>query len=440
MAENSKMPSKKTGTLIAIITAILIIIAVAGTAVFIKTRGNAEATEVEGSQTSNNSGNTENVANGNENTQNDEQTQNNEQSEIDEQNTNQTNTQNSNGARANNEGTQNSSNSQTQITTQTTNGQSVTTNAGTIANGQTTQNGVNSNTTTGNNAQNGTTNNGVTTIDNIQGTEIIDTQINRYEEGIDGRYLSWEQNNVDTNKVVGIAEKLNVKLDDITISKKADKEKVKLGEELTYTITVSSNKELNEIEIKDKVPTNTKLNKDSISKGTEIVKDNNGNTWIRCNVNLSKENEYKAEVKFAVTVDESATGEIINAEAIANGKQIDNPVSTPLLSIIKFEENGGEEVDDIEIQSEKELEDRTMPTTTKQGYSFDGWYDNEKLSGNEVKELLNKYPAGTTTYYAKWSPKTDTKYTMEQQHQNLEQEQMQLQQEQDTHLQDGTQK
>ena len=46
---------------------------------------------------------------------------------------------------------------------------------------------------------------------------------------------------------------------------------------------------------------------------------------------------------------------------------------------------------------------RTMPSTSKNGYTFDGWYANEGLSGDAVTALPEVFPAGTTTYYAKWT-------------------------------------
>lgn len=52
------------------------------------------------------------------------------------------------------------------------------------------------------------------------------------------------------------------------------------------------------------------------------------------------------------------------------------------------------------------ISDRTMPTVSKTGYTFGGWYANAALSGNAVTELPATYPAGTTEYYAKWNAKT----------------------------------
>ena len=80
---------------------------------------------------------------------------------------------------------------------------------------------------------------------------------------------------------------------------------------------------------------------------------------------------------------------------------------------INFVENGGSDVADMTGKTDEVIEDTTMPTTTRTGYIFGGWYDNEELLGSAVEELPGSYPAGTTTYYAKWSANTDTKYTVE---------------------------
>ena len=54
-----------------------------------------------------------------------------------------------------------------------------------------------------------------------------------------------------------------------------------------------------------------------------------------------------------------------------------------------------------------------LPTdVTKQGYTFAGWYDNDKLAGNRIIEIGVK-DLGDKIYYAKWEPKTDTNYQIE---------------------------
>lgn len=48
----------------------------------------------------------------------------------------------------------------------------------------------------------------------------------------------------------------------------------------------------------------------------------------------------------------------------------------------------------------------TLPTDwTKTGYEFAGWYDNEKCTGTEVKEI-SATDTGNKTFWAKWTPQT----------------------------------
>jgi len=70
---------------------------------------------------------------------------------------------------------------------------------------------------------------------------------------------------------------------------------------------------------------------------------------------------------------------------------------------IAFEENGGVEISDMTGTTDEVIADTTIPTTTRDGYTFENWYDNSELTGDPVTVLPSSYPAGTTTYYAKWS-------------------------------------
>ncbi len=45
----------------------------------------------------------------------------------------------------------------------------------------------------------------------------------------------------------------------------------------------------------------------------------------------------------------------------------------------------------------------SLPTATKEHYSFVGWFENSDLSGNPVSKIAAK-ETGDKTYYAKWSP------------------------------------
>ena len=74
---------------------------------------------------------------------------------------------------------------------------------------------------------------------------------------------------------------------------------------------------------------------------------------------------------------------------------------------IQFEENGGSNVKDMTGTTGEAVTERNMPETTRESYTFDGWYDNEELTGMAVTILPDKFPAGTTTYYAKWTHNHD---------------------------------
>ena len=70
---------------------------------------------------------------------------------------------------------------------------------------------------------------------------------------------------------------------------------------------------------------------------------------------------------------------------------------------IVFVENGGTDVEDMTGKTDQAIEDTQMPTTTKAGYDFAGWYSTADFrEGTEAAALPEAFPAGVTTYYAKW--------------------------------------
>ena len=70
---------------------------------------------------------------------------------------------------------------------------------------------------------------------------------------------------------------------------------------------------------------------------------------------------------------------------------------------ITFVTNGGSDVADMNGKTGDTIDPRTMPSTTKNGYTFAGWYANAEFTGAAVTQLPAAFPAGTTTYYAKWT-------------------------------------
>lgn len=65
---------------------------------------------------------------------------------------------------------------------------------------------------------------------------------------------------------------------------------------------------------------------------------------------------------------------------------------------VKFDGNGGSNGTDITADYDSEF--GTLPTSTREGYTFDGWYT-EKLGGTKI-QATTKMPLDGATYYAQW--------------------------------------
>ena len=71
---------------------------------------------------------------------------------------------------------------------------------------------------------------------------------------------------------------------------------------------------------------------------------------------------------------------------------------------ISFQTNGGTAVPMMKGNAGDRITDTAMPTTTKDGYEFDGWYLEEDFSGDKQEALPTRFPENPITYYAKWVP------------------------------------
>ena len=67
-------------------------------------------------------------------------------------------------------------------------------------------------------------------------------------------------------------------------------------------------------------------------------------------------------------------------------------------TLISLEENGGVELEDIKLFDNDNL---SLPTPSRWGYSFKGWYDNQELTGQPLNDYFY-YPTTDVTLYAKW--------------------------------------
>ena len=81
---------------------------------------------------------------------------------------------------------------------------------------------------------------------------------------------------------------------------------------------------------------------------------------------------------------------------------------TALDASIAFDAKGGSAVEAISGKTGDAIANRTMPESTREGYTLAGWFDNEQYTGTSIPTLPATIPAGTTTYYAKWEAGTST--------------------------------
>lgn len=69
---------------------------------------------------------------------------------------------------------------------------------------------------------------------------------------------------------------------------------------------------------------------------------------------------------------------------------------------IAFESNGGSAVETLAGVTDGAV-NAALPTPVREGYTFAGWYDNKDFEGDALTALPKAFPAGETTFYAKWT-------------------------------------
>ena len=330
-------------TIIAIVTIIvLLLVASISVGVFLADKGKTEAAE--SSQTAEKIDNDKKEDNGNSEDQS-VQNSDNQVRESQEQNTDGNNeqTQNSDNQTANNE-----NNSTTNNTANNTSNSVATSNNQTTRNNTTnnkTNNKTNNNTTSTSNTQTpantGKSNNGATTGTNVN--EVGETTITRVEEGEEKVVAKkfWDWWNPMSVVVASTTANINAEKPNISVEKsattKAGENLVYAGEQIKYTINVTNNgkKDVENIEVTDKIPANTtfaSINND----GETITSENNivGVKWI-----VSVPAGETVTVEFTVTVNPTMLDEngetvetkgIINNKAIANGEE-SNEIKTAII-------------------------------------------------------------------------------------------------------------
>lgn len=223
-------------------------------------------------------------------------------------------------------------------------------------------------------------------------------------------FAQYEKASIINQATVNEEKTNEVKNPVIKFEKSANKEKVEVGDTVTYTISIENIGDAEgTVIVKDTIPTGTKLVEN------RTIKLNGENTnYTEQILNDGIELKVKSGERLEITFEVEVLSEI--TEAVKNTAYVNDipteTIPTQVESLIKFESNGGTLVESMSGYTGDVIENREMPTTTREGYTFEGWYAEPELT-NKVETLPEKYPAGTTTYYAQWTANTNTKYTVE---------------------------
>ncbi len=213
-------------------------------------------------------------------------------------------------------------------------------------------------------------------------------------------FAQYEKASIINQATVNEEKTNEVKNPVIKFEKSANKEKVEVGDTVTYTISIENIGDAEgTVIVKDTIPTGTKLVENSTIKlnGEDT---NYTEQILNDGIELKVKSGERLEITFEVEVLSEIT------EAVKNTAYVNDipteTIPTQVESLIKFESNGGTSVESMNGYTGDVIENREMPTTTREGYTFEGWYAEPELT-NKVETLPEKYPAGTTTYYAKWT-------------------------------------
>ena len=223
-------------------------------------------------------------------------------------------------------------------------------------------------------------------------------------------FAQYEKASIINQATVNEEKTNEVKNPVIKFEKSANKEKVEVRDTVTYTISIENIGDAEgTVIVKDTIPTGTKL-----VENITIKLNGEDTNYTEQILNDGIELKVKSGERLEITFEVEVLSEI--TEAVKNTAYVNDipteTIPTQVESLIKFESNGGTSVESMNGYTGDVIENREMPTTTREGYTFEGWYAEPELT-NKVETLPEKYPAGTTTYYAKWTANTDTKYTVE---------------------------
>lgn len=140
----------------------------------------------------------------------------------------------------------------------------------------------------------------------------------------------------------------------------------------------------------------------------------NNKTWTSTSETISITDLPAGEHKYKV----EATSHVPNDASLAYKTEYIITISVAPHYTVTFDPNGGAVKPTAKSVTYSEAYG-TLPTPTRAGYSFTNWYTG-KTSGTSVSATTTVTMEGDHTLYARWTPRTDTPYTVNHYTQDLD--------------------
>ena len=173
---------------------------------------------------------------------------------------------------------------------------------------------------------------------------------------------------IDGNKPT---EEVETKVANITGAKSVDKSTAKVGDTLTYTITLTNNGNADgTVTVTDEIPTGTTLVADSITADGSYNEENKTITWTDVKVEAGK----TAEVSFKATINSDTKTSVTN-KAVIDGNKPTEEVETKVANITTVKISTGKHADGTPVTDENllhELDEITYTLTATNSGNADG--------------------------------------------------------------------